>query len=84
MCIPKPGIPEIFPPRTVQVLRSGIGGEIDVKYTRCIKGREPEVFELWAFDEEKSCKVHPYAWFQISNDFVGETFYSHFFNAREI
>ena len=59
-------------------------GEIEVAYIRCIEGREPEVFELWAFDEDRIREIHLCARFQISNYFVGETFYSHFFNAREI
>ena len=29
-------------------------------------------------------KVHPYAWVQISDDFIRETFHTHFFNAREV
>ena len=53
-------------------------------YTRCIEGQEPEVFELWAFAEDGICEIHPYARFQISKDFVEETFYSHFFKAQKI
>ena len=84
MRIPQPGIPEVFPPRSVRYLCSGGGGGIDVAYIRCIKSREPEVFELWDFTEELVREIHPYAWIQISNDFVRENFYSHFFNAQEI
>ena len=84
MRIPQPGIPEVVPPHPVQDLCSGRGGEIDVMYIRCIEGREPEVFELWAFAEDGIRKIHLYARVQISDDFVGETFYSHFLNAREI
>ena len=51
-------------------------------YTRCIKGWEPEVFELWAFTEDGISEVHLYAWVQISDNFIRETFYTHFFNAR--
>ena len=82
--IPQPGIPEVVLPLPIQALRSGKGGEIDVIYNRCIEGLEPEVFELWDFAEDGICEVHPYARVQISDDFVGETFYSHFFNTREI
>ena len=76
--IPQPGIPEVFRLSPVQDLRSGRGGKIDVMYTRCIKVREPEVFELWAFAEDGIREVYLYARVQINENFVGETFYSHF------
>ena len=82
ICIPQPGIPEVVPPRPVQILRSGRGGEVDVMYTCCIEGQEPEVFELWDFSEDGICQVHPYARVPNSDNFVRENFYSHFFNAR--
>ena len=53
-------------------------------YICCIEGWEPKVFELQDFAENKISKIHPHTRVQISEDFVGETFYSHFFNAREI
>ena len=84
MRIPKPGIPEVFPPRPVQILFSGIGVKVDVMYTRCIEGWETKFFELLDFAKDGICEVHPFAWVQISNNFVGETFYTQFFNAREI
>ena len=60
------------------------GGEVDVMYTRCIESQEPEVFEPWDFAEDGIREVHPYARVQIIDDFIGETFYTHFFNAREV
>ena len=53
-------------------------------YICCIYSREPEAFELWDFPEDGICEVHPYARVQISDDFTKDTFYSHFFNARQI
>ena len=38
---------------------------------------------LWAFTEDKICEVHPYAPFQISDNFIRETFHTNSFNARE-
>ena len=84
MRIPQPVITEVVPPCPVQALYSGRGGKIDVMYTHCIEGREPEVFGLWNFSKEGIREVHPYAQVQIRANFVGETFYSHFFNAKEI
>ena len=52
-------------------------------YIRCIDGRGTEAFELWAFAEDRISKVHPFARFQISDDFTEDTFYSHFFNAKK-
>ena len=82
MCIPQPGIPEVFPLRPAQALCTGRGGGIDVMYIRCIEGPEPEVFELWDFAEDRIREIHPYIRVQISNNLVRENFYSHFFNAR--
>ena len=84
MFIPQPGIPEVFPPRPVQALLSGRGGEIEVVYISYIDGREPNFFELWDFTEDGIIEIHLYARVQISDNFVGYTFYSHFFNTREI
>ena len=44
----------------------------------------PEIYELWTFDDDEICEVHPYARVKISDDFIGEIFYTHFFNAREV
>ena len=84
MSIPQPGWTEVILPRPAQALRSGRGGEIEVAYIRCIGGREPEAFELWAFAEDVIREVHLFSRVQISNDFTEDTFYSHFFNARQI
>ena len=73
-----------FPHCTVQRLISGRGGEGGVWFTRCIKGREPEIYELWTFSDDEICEVHPFAWVQIRDDFTGETFNTHFFNAISV
>ena len=69
MLIPQPGWTGIILLRTVQYIPSGREDEIEIAYICCIDGREPEAFELWAFAEDGICKVHPYAWVQISDDF---------------
>ena len=84
MRIPQPVCSEVVPPRNVQTFRSGRGGEVDVIFTRCVEGQEPEIFELWAFAEDGICEVHPYSRVQISNNFIGENFHNHFFNAQEV
>ena len=73
---------EVVPTRTVQILSSDGGGEGDVWFTRCIEGRKPKIYELWTFADDGIREVHPYARVQISDDFIGETFHTHFFNAR--
>ena len=84
MHIPQPVISAVGPPRPVQILSSGRGGKVNVRCTRFIEGWEPEVLKLWDFAEDIIREVHLYARVQISDDFVGETFYTHFFNARGI
>ena len=61
-----------------------VEGEKSMFFTCCIEGREPDILELCAFADDGIRKVHPYSWVQISNNFIGETFHTHFFNAREI
>ena len=79
MCIPQPVCFEVVPTRTGQIFISGRGGEGNVWFNCCIEGQEPEIYELWTFSDG-ICKVHPYARVKISNDFIGETFHTHFFN----
>ena len=50
----------------------------------CIDGRELKDFELWALTEDGIREVHLFARVQTSYDFTEDTFYSHFFNARQI
>ena len=69
---------QVFPLRTVQRLCSGREGEGDVWFILCIEGQEPKIYELWTFDEDGTRKVHPFARVQISDDFTGETFHTHF------
>ena len=47
-------------------------------HIRCIYGREPRSFELWDFNQDGIRKVHPFSRFQINDDFIKDTFYSHF------
>ena len=84
MRTPQPVFYEVVPPRTAQRLSSGRGGEVNVWFNRCIKGKEPNIFELWAFAEDGAREVQPYARVQMSSDFTGETFQTQFFNAREV
>ena len=76
MCIPQPRWTEVILLRPSQYFRSSREGEIEVAYIRCIDGREPEAFELWAFVEDGIREVRPYAWVQISDNFTEDTFYS--------
>ena len=80
----KPVVFEVFPPRTVQRLSSGRGGEGNVWYTRCIEGWEPKIYELWTFAEGVSGEAYMFAQVQISNDFSGETFHTHFSNEKSV
>ena len=75
---------EVFPLRTVQGLSSGRGGEGDVWFTHCIEGQELEIYKLWTLVDDVICEVHPYAWFQTSDDFIVGVFHTHFFNSREV
>ena len=36
------------------------------------------MYELWTFAEDGTSEVHPFARVQISDDFTGETFHTHF------
>ena len=74
---------ELVPMHTVQRLISGRGEKGYVWFTRCIEGQEPDIYELWNFADDGICEVHPYARVQISDNFIRETFHTHFFNARE-
>ena len=65
---------EVVPPRTVQCLRSGRGGEENVWYTHCIEGQETDICELWNFADDGIFEVHPYARVQISDNFIGRLF----------
>ena len=84
ICIPQPVLFEVVHPLTVQRLSFGRAGEVDVWFTRCIEVWEPDIYELWALAGDRMREVHSYARVQISNDFIGETFHTHFFNAREV
>ena len=84
MRIPQPEWTDVILPRTAQAIRSGRGVEIEIAYIRCIDGREPEAFELWDFSEDGIHEVHPFARVQIKDDLTKDTFYTHFFNARQI
>ena len=74
----KPVVFEAFPPRTIQRLRSGRGGEGDVWFTCCIEDQELNIYELWTLVEDGTRKVHPFAQVQIREDFTRETFHTYF------
>ena len=84
MRIPQPGWAGIILQHTAQGICSGTGDEIDIAYIRCINVRVPEAFELWVFTEDGICGVHPFARFQLRDDFTEDTFYTEFFNVRKI
>ena len=48
------------------------------------EGRDPEIYELWTFADDGIFEVNPYARVRISDNFIGDTFHTHFFNAREV
>ena len=58
MRIAQPGWNDVILLRTAQAISSDRGYETDISYIRCIDGREPEAFELWALAEDGICKVH--------------------------
>ena len=62
------------PPRTVQALLSGRGGEEWVWFTCFVEGQEPKIYELWTFAEDGTRKVHPSARIQISEKLPGRLF----------
>ena len=78
MRIPQPGWADVILLRTSQAIWSGKGYKIDIAYIRCSDGREPEVFEFWAFAEDGIHEFHPFARVQIRDDFTKDTFYTEF------
>ena len=78
MRIPHPEWTDVILPRTAQAIRFGRGGEIEIAYIRCIDGREPEAFELWALYEDGFREVHPFSRVQIRDNFTKDTFYTQF------
>ena len=84
MSIPQPGWADVILLCTNQAICSVRGDKIGIVYIRCIDGREPEAFELWAFSENRIREVHLFARVQIRDDFTEDTFYTEFFNARQI
>ena len=80
----EPVVFEVSPPRTVQRPSSSRGSEGEVFLFLCIKEQEPDIYELWNFADDRIREVHPFARVQISNDFIEETFHTHFFNASAV
>ena len=72
------------PPCTVQAIHSGREGKDGVCFTRCIEGQEPEIYEIWNFDEDGTREVHPFTRIQISDDFTGETFHTIFLMQKHV
>ena len=79
----KPVDVQVFPLCTVQTLRSGRGGKDGVWFTCCVEGRDTEIYELWTFAEDGTREVHPFAQVQISDNFTGETFHTHFLMQKQ-
>ena len=82
ICIPQPIIPFRAPPQLLTVLRSGSGDKIEVPYIRCLNGRVPECYDLWALAEDGVREVHPYTRVRLLSEFREDTFHTHFFNSR--
>ena len=61
MRVPQPVISLRVHQQPIQALRSCGGGEIDVPCIRCLDGRVPEAYEIWALTEDGVCEVHPSA-----------------------
>ena len=59
MRIPQSIIPLRAPPQHVAFLRSSSADVIEVPYIRCLDGRVPEVFEVWALADDGVRKVQP-------------------------
>ena len=83
MHIPQPIIPFSSPLQPVTVLCSGSGDKIEVPYIRCLNGRVPKCYELWALAEDGVSKVHPYSRVRLLSEFKEDTFHNHFFNLRQ-
>ena len=66
----------------VTVLRSGSADLIEVPYIRCLNGRVPEAFELWALADDGFHEVHSYARVKLQSEFREDTFQNFFFNSR--
>ena len=82
MCIPQAVIPVRAPPQPVTVLWSGSADVFEVPYIRCLRGRVPEAFEVWALAKDGFRKVNPYARFSLCSESRKNTFHNHFFNER--
>ena len=82
MRIPHPIIPVRAPLQPVKVLWSGIADVIEVPYIRCLNGRVPEAFEVWALAEDIVCEVHPYARVKLRSEFREDTLQTFFFKAQ--
>ena len=82
MSLPHPNIGFLAPLQPVQILCSGIGGEIDSPYIRCLDGRVTSTYELWVLAEDRVREVYPYAIVRLLSEFREDTFHTNFFNAR--
>ena len=59
-------------------LRSGSGGEGGIEFIRCGDGREPQIHELWTFNEDSiNRKVHTFARVDVF-DFSGDCFQTYY------
>ena len=83
MRIPQPIIPVRAPPQPVTVIWSGSTVALEVLHIRCLNGRVPKTFEVWALAEDGVREVHPYARVKLLSDFRKYNFHTHFFNAQQ-
>ena len=80
----EPFVFEVLFTRTVQRLSSGRGDEDGVWSTHCIEGQEPKIYELWNLADDGISNFCPCYRVQISDDFTGKNFHTHFFNAGAV
>ena len=69
-------------PQPVTVLHSGSGDKIKVLYIRCLDGRVPECYQLWALTEDGVHEGHLYARVRLLSNFRENTFHTHLFNLQ--
>ena len=80
---PQPIIPVHAPPQPVTVLLSGSADVTEVPYIRCLHGRVPEAFKIWALADNIVREVHPYARVKLQSELREDTFQTLFFNAQQ-
>ena len=82
MRTPQPIIHFRAPPQPVTIIQSGSVDVIEVPYIRCLNGRVPEAFEIWALADNGVHEVHPYTRVKLLSEFREDTFHTFLFNAQ--